>query len=220
MKKILLLTGLMTMLNVALLGQTTVQHGMLHHNGALKSYTAPQEVPDGMAEIYSSLGTNPKNLYNWIDTWLVSGPKSAAVVANFIAMPFTPQSDAHILQARVAILWDEVGADQVNLSINEDSNGHPGKLLAGPVTVKDLPHYFACCQLAVANFSSAIAVKAGSRYWVVADTPASGEGSDFVGEWAGAVSPVLPLASNASGTGWVTFNGNGFPAGDVQGTIP
>jgi len=219
LKRTLLLTGLVAILNLMLFGQTTEQPRMLHHNGPLKVYVPPQEVPEGMTEIYSSLGTDPKNLYNWLATWLVSGPNSILGLSDFIAMPFTPTSNAHVFEVRTAILWDKSGADQVNLSIHEDSKGHPGKLLAGPVTVTDVPHVH-CCQLAVADFSSGVPVNGGTQYWIVADTPTTGQGSDFYGEWAGAVSPVLPLAANTAGGGWVPFNGNGLPAGDVLGTIP
>jgi len=223
MRKVLLLAGLLVILNLALFAQTVTLPKMLHHPGKLplSARVPPEEVPQGMSEIYSTLGTDPKNLYNYIDTWLISGPKSNVGVPDFIAMPFTPKSNAHVLQVRAAVLWygKGNGADQVNISIYNDHKGHPGKLLAGPVTVTDLPRAFACCQLAAANFSS-IPVSGGTQYWVIADTPMNGPGSDFLGEWAGAVSPVLPLAADAGGTGWVTFNGNGLPAGDVQGTIP
>jgi len=218
-KRILLMAGLLTILNLALLGQATEQPRMLHHTGKLRVYVPSQEVPQGLTEIYSSLGTDPKHLYNWLATWFVSGPNSILYFSNFIAMPFTPKSNSHVLQVQTAILWDRSGADQVNLSIHADRNGHPGKLLAGPVTVTNLPTH-SCCELAVANFSSAVPVKGGTQYWVVADTPMTGQGSDFVGEWAGAVSPVLLLASNTAGGGWVPFNGNGLPAGEVLGTIP
>ena len=219
MKKVLLLTGFLTILNVTLFGQTTAQPHRLHHTGRLTVYQPPQEIPQGMVQIYSSLGTDPKHLYNSLDTWLVAGPNSIFGLPDFIAMPFTPQSNAHVLQVQAAVIWDRSGADQVNFSIHEDHKGHPGKPLAGPVTVTNLPTS-PCCQLAVADFSSGVAVKGGTQYWVVADTPKTGQGSDFVGEWAGAVSPVLPLAANTGGAGWVPFSGNGLPAGEVLGTIP
>ena len=219
MKRILLLAGLVAILSLTLFGQTTEQPRILHREGPLEVYVPPQEVPQGLTEIYSSLGTDPKHLYNWLATWFVAGPNSILYFSDFIGMPFTPKSNSHVLQVQTAILWDRSGADQVNLSIHADRNGHPGKLLAGPVTVTNLPTH-SCCELAVANFSSAVPVKGGTQYWVVADTPMTGQGSDFVGEWAGAVSPVLPLASNTAGGGWVPFNGNGLPAGEVLGTIP
>jgi len=217
-KKILLLAGLLTISNLSLFGQTVEQPRRLHHKETFAVHVPPQEAPQGLTTIYSSLGTDPKNLYNYLDTWLVSGPNSPLGLSDFIAMPFTPESNSHVLQVQTAIIWDGVGADQVNVSIHADKKGHPGKLLAGPVTVTNLPTH-SCCQLAVANFSS-VAVKGGTQYWVVADTPTSGQGSDFLGEWAGAVSPVLPLAANTKGAGWVPFSGNGLSAGEVLGTIP
>jgi len=219
-KKVLLLAGVLTIFNSALLGQTVELPRMIHHKGEPGVYMPPQEVPQGMTEIYSSLGSDPKNLYDYIDTWLVAGPNSVAGFSNFVAMPFTPKSNAHVLAVRTAVLWYGSGAEQVNLSIYQDSQGAPGKLLAGPVTVTNLPKAFSCCQLAVADFSSGVPVNGGTQYWVVADTPTSGQGSNFLGEWASAVSPVLPLSADADRTGWVTFSGNGLPAGDVQGTIP
>jgi hypothetical protein len=231
-KKILLLAGLVTISNLSLFGQTVsgqsildqtvAQPRMLHHKVTkemLAAYVAPEEAPQGLTTIYSSLGTDPKNLYNYIDTWLVSGPNSVVIFSDFIALPFTPKSNSHISEVRAAILYYGDGADQVNLSIYADSKGHPGRLLAGPVTVTNLPKSFTCCQLAVADFAS-VPVKGGTQYWVVANTPKTGQGSDFLGEWAGAVSPMLMMAGDAEQTGWVAFNGNGLPAGDVLGTVP
>ncbi len=218
MRKMLLL-GLLTACSFTLFGQTIQQPQMLHHQGTLVMQVPTQEAADGTAVIYSSLGTDPNYLYNYIDTWLVSGPNSLVGISDFIALPFTPKSNSHITQVRAAVLYEGLGADRVNLSIHADNSGHPGKLLAGPITVTKLPKSLTCCGLAVANFSS-LAVKGGTQYWVVADTPKTGPGSDFLGEWAGAVSPVLTLAGNAAGTGWVAFNGNGLPAGDVRGTVP
>ena len=229
MKKILLLAGLLTISNLSLFGQTVsgqsildqtvAQPRMLHHKETFAVHVPPQEAPQGLTTIYSSLGTDPKNLYNYIDTWLLSGPNSIVIISDFIALPFTPKSNSHISEVRAAILYYGIGADQVSLSIYADSKGHPGRLLAGPVTITNLPKSFTCCQLAVADFAS-VPVKGGTQYWVVANTPKTGQGSDFLGEWAGAVSPMLMMAGDAEQTGWVAFNGNGLPAGDVLGTVP
>ncbi|MFZ3263257.1 MAG: hypothetical protein WA172_04610 [Terriglobales bacterium] len=219
MKKIFLVACLVTISNLSLFGQTVEQPPRWHHKGTLAVAVPAPEAPQGLTTIYSSLGTDPTNLYNYIDTWLVSGPNSLVGISDFIAMPFTPKANSHISEVRAAILFYGNGADQVNLSIYKDSKGHPGGLLAGPVTVGNLPKSFTCCQLAVANFAS-VPVTGGKQYWVVANTPKTGQGSNFLGEWAGAVSPVLMLAGDAEQTGWVAFNGNGLPAGDILGTVP
>lgn len=95
------------------------------------------------------------------------------------------------------------GANQVNLSLYSDHSGAPGTLLAGPVTATNLPIYFSCCKLAVANFSTGVSVTAGTQYWVVADTPSSGTGSDFNGvwEWVGPSKSTVGV-SNGGGWGW------------------
>jgi len=218
-KKILLLVCFVALCSLTLMGQTVEQPRMLHHQETFSVHVPPQEAPAGLKTIYSSLGQSQNDLYNYLTTWLVSGPKSLIGLADFIAMPFTPQSNSHVSQVQVAILYDGSGANQVNLNIYSDSKGHPGRLLAGPVTVTNLPYGLSCCQLAVADFAS-VAVNGGTQYWVVADTPKTGTGSDFVGEWACAITPVFTLAANGAETGWVAFNGNGLPAGAVLGTVP
>jgi hypothetical protein len=110
------------------------------------------------------------------------------------------------------------GANQVNLSIYGDSSGVPGTLLAGPVTVTNLPTHGTCCALAVANFSS-VGVTGGTQYWVVADTPLTGTGSDFAGGWSEVVRPSIPSAYNR-GKGWSPTNSDTLVAGEVLGTIP
>ena len=109
------------------------------------------------------------------------------------------------------------GANQVNLGIYGDASGTPGTLLAGPVTVTNLPDNGTCCGLAVANFSP-VAVTGETRYWLVANTPLTGTGSDFFGVWHSVVKPIIPMA--LSYNGWSGFNADSLPAGAVLGTIP
>ncbi len=171
-----------------------------------------------LKNIYSNLGSSKTDLYNDNDSWLEAGPDSA-YSTQFIAMAFTPKSNSHVSQVRVAVQHDETsgGANQVNLSIYGDTNGAPGTLLAGPVTVKNLPGTGTCCLLAVANFPP-VAVTGGSQYWVVADTPLSGTGSDFAGAWDFISKEVWYGVS--TGSGWLPFPGIWEPAGEVLGTIP
>ena len=111
------------------------------------------------------------------------------------------------------------GANQVNLSLYTDVNGAPGNLLAGPVTVTNLALWGTCCNLTVAIFPP-VALTAGNQYWVVADTPLTGTGSDFYGTWD-FVAPNLFLLAGDHGSGWSAFDGpNNNSAGEVLGTIP
>jgi hypothetical protein len=118
---------------------------------------------------------------------------------------------------RVALQYGGSGANQINLNLYEDSGGVPGTLLAGPVTVADLPDYGTCCTLAIANFSS-VAVSGGAQYWVVADTPLTGTGSDSFALWDFVITTIPVAATN--GSVWELIDGDLRPAGEVLGTIP
>jgi hypothetical protein len=178
-------------------------------------HVPPQEAPAGLQKIYSNLGSSKTDLYNSRDFWIVTGPRTT-FGEEFWAIPFTPKSNSHVSQVRVAVQYVS-GANQINLSIYGDASGAPGTPLAGPVTVTNLPTEGTCCTLTVANFSP-VAITGGTKYWVVGDTPLTGTGSDFDGGWAWAV-PTLPEAAN-NGSGWRTFAGNSLAAGAVLGTIP
>ena len=91
--------------------------------------------------------------------------------------------------------------------------------VAGPVTVKNLALYGTCCTLTIASFPP-VSLTAGTQYWIVADTPLTGTGSDFYGTWD-FVAPNLFLMAGDHGAGWSAFDGlNNNSAGEVLGTIP
>lgn len=194
-------------------GQTS---RVVHTKEKSAVHVPPQEAPAGLKTIYSNLGKSKTDLYDCCFSWGLDGPGSG--YSDFIAIPFTPKSDSHVLQVRVAVQY-ATGDDQVNLSIYRDTGGAPGTLLAGPVTVTNLPDAGSCCTLAIANFSPATAVTGGTQYWVVADTPLSGTGSDFEGGW-NMVAKIVPIAFDTDSNGWSTNTANDLPAGEVLGTIP
>jgi len=183
----------------------------------------PTLAQTGLKHIYSNLA-DKGDLYNYSieEGPFVAGPNSAAG-QSFRALPFTPKQDSHVSQVQVALQYDDSGANQVNLSIYGDSGGVPGTLLAGPATVTNLIEYTGtCCSLTIANFSP-VAVTGGTQYWVVADTPLTGTGSDFVGVWLSVAAPNKPLGSNCEGCNggsWYTLNADILPASEVRGTIP
>jgi hypothetical protein len=209
---------LVVLCNVALFAQTADSFRIVHLKKKPTVHVPPQEAPEGLKKIYSNLGTSTE-LYN-SDIFLpLYGPYSTYGQSLFWALPFTPKSNSHVSEVRVAIQYLGSGANQVNLSIYGGSGGAPGTPLAGPVTVTDLPDSPTCCILTVADFPP-IAVTEGTQYWVVADTPLTGTGSDFSGAWYTVVKPLIPQALNLGGVGWSTFNADGLQAGEVLGTIP
>ena len=213
MKKILLFACLLALCNSTLFGQTSLK--VVHPPQRPAIHVPPQEAPAGLKIIYNNLGKG-NDVYNDYWAWQVSGPNSG--FQEFIAMPFTPKTAAHVTEVQVAVEYYS-GANQVNLSIYSDASGAPGTLLAGPVTVTNLPVAGTCCTLAIADFT-ALAVAGGTQYWVVADTPASGTGSDFLGQWGWVTKKSVPFAQDSDSQGWYTLPSDGLPAGKVLGTVP
>jgi hypothetical protein len=216
MNKTLVVPACGLVLSAAMLfGQT---HAPRRYVGAPRNSTASvpaQEVDAALRVLYSNLGSKT-DLYG-PSGWYLAGPGSTGI-QEFIGMPFTPKSDAHITQVSAAIHYVQ-GDNQINLSIYSGEDGKPGTLLAGPVTVTNLPNIGTCCTLATANISP-LAVVAGRRYWLVADTPSTGTGSNFEGVWTDVAHPVVHIAFDDGTTGWFNDNAYMLVAGAVLGTIP
>jgi hypothetical protein len=214
-KKTLIFLCCVSLCNLTLFAQ--IGRVFLHTTEKSSMPVPAQEPPAGLKKIYSNLG--PKtNLYDAAIDWSVSGPNSPAGT-HFFALPFTPKSNSTVEQVGAALQYNGKGANQVNVSIYSDNGGLPGTLLAGPITVTNLPATGTCCALAVADFSP-LSVTAGTKYWVVADTPLSGTGSDFRGAWAWIPKPIYLQGEN-DGDGWYSYDTSpGEAAAEVLGTIP
>jgi hypothetical protein len=218
-KTALMFVCLLTLCSLTMLAQTAKGPRAVHTTEKSAIHMPPQEAPAALTRIYSNLGTKT-DLYLDSDGWSLTGFNSfgGESSAFSIALPFIPKSNSHVSQVRAAVQYDGYGANQVNLSIYGDASGIPGTLLAGPVTVTNLPDYGTCCTLAVANFTP-VAVTGGTRYWVVANAPLTGQGSDFVGVWDWVAKIILFGGTNGV-DGWYGINTDGLPAGEVLGTIP
>ncbi len=220
MKKTLLFVCLLILGSGAVFAQTMAGPQVVHtERSAIR--VPSQEVPAALRIIYSNLGkkTDP---YNESAGWLIDGPDSVAGLSSglpeFVAMAFTPKSDSTVEQVQVAVQYIGSGANQVNFSIYADSGGAPGTLLEGPVTVTNLPPS-GCCTLTVVSFTP-VAVTAGTRYWVTADTPLTGTGSDFEGVWKWDVKNMGEFGNEGFSYSWFLTPVDGLPAGEVLGTIP
>jgi len=170
-----------------------------------------------LKKIYSNLG-KVKEFGFEQPLWAVTGPNSRGGYTDFVGLPFTPKSNSHASQVQVPMGYLS-GANQVNLNIYGDTGGVPGILLAGPVTVTNLPTY-PRWGFAVADFTP-VALTAGTQYWVVADTPLSGTGSDFFGWWSSVDKTILMAWDlGVMYGGWEEINADSLAAGEVLGTIP
>jgi hypothetical protein len=170
--KIGILICLQSVCSLTPLAQAENSPKILHRKETSAIHAPPQEIPTSLKTIYSNLGKSKTDLYDDFELWYVSGPNSIFQTRN-IALPFTPQSNFHVSPVQVAIRYLSGEANQVNLNIYGDASGVPGTLLAGPVTVTNLPTG-GRCTLAIASFSS-VAVTVDTQYWVVADTPPTGQ---------------------------------------------
>jgi hypothetical protein len=216
MKKTTMFVFTLTLLSAVLCAQ---EPKSIKWNGEGNRFVGPtQPVPDSVQLIFSNLGPSTNAFTN--SGWTLSAPLSAFGFTQFVAMAFTPTANAHVHQVRVAAQYLQSGANQVNLSLYSDTGGAPGTLLAGPITVTNLPDFYTCCALAIATFSTGTAVTAGTQYWVVANSPSTGTGSDFEGAWA-FVPPSTQLFGIDQGSGWTGYEATlEEPAGAVIGTIP
>lgn len=220
MKKTLLLLCLMALSNAMLFAQA--QHNARTSSTTEKSaiHVPSQDEPETLAKIFSNLGKSKTDLY--LDTvgWTVNGPNAMGFTSyQWFGLPFTPKSNSHVSQVQAAVEW-VAGDNQVNLSLYTDAGGIPGTLIAGPVTVSNLGTFGTCCKLAVANFSPT-AVTAGTKYWIVADTPTSGAGSNSWDAWA-FIPTLYPQSFFNNNNGkWLPVDGDAADAAAaVYGTIP
>ena len=215
MKKIPIFVLPITLFSMTLFAQNAARVTRTTEKSAI--HVPPADPAKGLQTIYTNLGKSKTDLYNDTNGWRVSGPASVKKT-QYIGMPFTPKSNSHVTEVQVAVQYNGSGANQVNLSLYSDTGGAPGTLLVGPVTITNLPGSGTCCTLTSALFTATV-VTATTQYWVVADTPASGTGSDFLGIWDFVA--VTPLQAGDVGAGWLPITGyETEAAGRVLGTIP
>ena len=183
---------------------------------ASKAVTPAQEAPAGLVKIFGNLG--PKTSAFISGGWFVSGPNYSSG-KHFVAMPFTAKANSTVTQVQVAVQYNASGANQVNMSVYTDNGGIPGTVIGGPTTITNLSNCCVCCTLTIGNFSPGVHVVANAKYWLVADTPSSGTGSDFLGVWNWVPPSTTKVGTNH--TGWVSFGADiQEPAGAIYGTVP
>ncbi len=89
------------------------------------------------------------------------------------------------------------------------------------MTITNLPSFGTCCVVVGSALDTPLAVTAGTQYWIVADTPASGTGSDFFGIWEFVYPTRFLQASNVGNSVWAPINGGYQEAAvAVLGTMP
>jgi len=216
MKKTLIILGVVALLSAALIAQNGMRMMKTPEQSGVRVPAAEPDVT--LKVIWSNTGIKT-DAYNDTEGWSVTGPNSGGGKTQWVALPFKPKATSSTAYQLQAAIEYASGGNQINLSLYSDNNGAPGTLLGGPVTVTNLASTGTCCSFAVANLASTVTLTGGTQYWIVAETPTSGTGSDFSGIWY--FVPLKPLNSFNNGTSWSSFGGyEQDPVGRVFGTIP
>jgi len=192
---------LVALCGIALLAQSRPAATRIVQTSEKSAIHTPAVLTPGLARIYSNLGPST-DAYNDESAEVISGPTSLLNFSLAYALPFTPKVDATVHEVTAPVVYNGFGANQVNFSLYSDTSGVPGTILAGPETIKNLPSFGTCCKMASWSLATPLAVSAGTQYWIVVDTPASGPGSDFYGAWNFVFPTPFTQASNEGGFGW------------------
>lgn len=155
-------------------------------------------LPAGVVTIYSNLGKG-ESVYNAISGVGILGPDvPGQPLPQSVGTAFIPSQD-HIVQAvRVGATYVQ-GTNGVIVSLNEDSNGVPGKQLAAK-TFTNLPLFGTCCTLQTGKGNGGIPVKARTQYWVVLQPLAK----DTYCVWNDNYQGLQGTWANNTGQGWTS----------------
>lgn len=197
--------GLLFLLSLCATAQTT-KDGVITINGGkdtvlLKPWSttiiAAEPVSPGLVTIYSTLGTG-KNVYNAASGNGIVGPDAGQLYSEWVGNAFQPTADHVVTVIQVGATYVS-GGNAVVLSLNEDDNNRPGRVLAS-WHFASLPQFGSCCTLLTAKLKTGIPVKKGTIYWVVIKT--SPKHLDTYAVWNNDWNGVQGLWSNDIGSGW------------------
>ena len=162
--------------------------------------------------IFNNFG--PSNSYDTTRAWGVEGAGFIACCGLKQAMGFTPVGNWMLTQIDLALLHSsDLGSTSAVLTLNSDSGGIPGGVLA-TWNIDSLPPS-PCCATYTVMPSTPVFLSSGALYWLVA-SPAANDTFDF---WmfnnTGSTGPSL--SSSIVGE-WGITTPSPFGAFDVQGT--
>lgn len=160
--------------------------------------------PAKLFTIFSNLGRG-KQVYTDNVGLDVAGPDSG-VQEEWIAMPFTPTSNAEVTQISVAVQHNTGSPNSFVLSLNQNdpSNDLPGKVIHTWV-VHNLPRFGTCCTLDVVRVAKGLKVRKGTQYWVAAETNSSERKTRDEWDYAYAGIEGPYAINNNNGQGWYQY---------------
>ena len=179
---------------------------------------APFALPKSATVLFNNFATAyPGGLYFSGEGNTLTGPGMPLNPGIASAAQFTPTRSGIATDVYAAVGYLS-GNSVVDVAIYTDNAGVPGSVLTS-VETKAWPIFGACCQVVQAKLASAVALTAGTPYWVVvsADAPVR---SSFSGAWAisttNQVTDVL-AGTNFDGAGWQSYATNTPPAFAITG---
>ena len=152
----------------------------------------------GLVPIYTNLGQG-SNVYNAIAGSGLIGKDAGFRWPEWLACGFTPAADHTVFEVRVGVSH-VTGADPITVTLNEDANGTPGKVLHA-WQFSGLPDFGTCCTIQTGRVKPGIPIKGGQLYWIAIRTLLTNPdtydvwNNDFNGENG-------PFA-NSLGHGWI-----------------
>lgn len=206
-RSFLIVSVLLAIMLVAVCAQTVAQSaegGTVIINGGRNAifirppiYQAspPNTLPAGVVTIYSNLGKGDKT-YNAISGVGILGPNAGQPWPQSVGTAFTPTQN-HLVQAVQVGATYVQGTNGVIVSLNEDSDGVPGKQLAAS-SFTNLPVFGTCCTLLTGKGKAGIPVNANTQYWVVLQPIAN----DTYCVWNDNYKGIQGRWANNIGQGW------------------
>jgi hypothetical protein len=172
---------------------------MVNGAGTTKPAPAPAATAASLT-IYSNLATLYKKGTYFSGTGNTLCGTACLSGYAYAATAFTPKANATAGKV-VAAIGGIVGTE-FSIGIYSDANGIPGAAL-WTGSVKNVPTFGTCCDLARAEIAGGLALKGGTQYWFVAIDRKTAD-STFQGAWALAeVDQIdsVPYAGDL-GAGW------------------
>jgi hypothetical protein len=152
--------------------------------------------------IFSNLGPTGNKFRG--EGYIISGPQDDKNSLQWIAAPFTPQTDSSVTAIQVAAFYYNSGPNAIVIALYSDADGLPGAAIRY-WTVQNLPTWGVCCPLITLPVS-AITVTAGTQYWVAAQTNELSEASDDVWAWNWLESIGTTASVERGHKGWRALN--------------
>jgi len=159
-------------------------------------------VPATQHKIFSNVGPEA-NEYQ-ANGYFVAGPTNPVLgVSQFMSVPFSSSVARMLTLVEVPMQWYGQGHNVAQLCLYSDNSGVPGTQIGNCVTHRNLVAFGTTDTLTTYNFTSqALALGAGTPYWIVGQTPSTGAEADATMVWC---SESSIEAGNVANGGWFTF---------------